>query len=190
MSTNVAGLAHCEFHRQLSSDTYDVNYARGSALLRNCTKQATAHQRLLDSWYDSLASFKQEAVTAPTCSKLLRDSDYANIALRERQLAEVIAVGFLTLTKLLRARAIQRRQRGLLDCSSASRLSPGAGLGWVVKLGLHAPAVHNLQLCTADTYLSVLVSTTIGASEARRDASTVGASQSCQGGTLQRTYEN
>ena len=149
----------------------------------HCTKQATAHQRLLDSSYDSLAPFKQEAVTAPTCSKLLRDSDYANITCKERQLAEVIAVGFLTLTKLLRARTIQQRQRSLLGCSFTLRLSPRVGLGWVVKLGLQAPAVHKLHRCTAGTHLPALVSATIGVSGAGRDASTGCASQSCQGCT-------
>ncbi len=59
----------------------------------------------------------------------MRDSDYANITCWERQLAEVIAVGFPTLTKLLRARAIQQRPGGLLGCSFASRLSPGVGFG-------------------------------------------------------------
>ena len=77
----------------------------------HCKQQATAHQRLLDSSNDSLAPFKQEAVTAPTCPKLLRDSDYANITCKERQLAEVIAVGFLTLTKLLRARNPLKTER-------------------------------------------------------------------------------
>ena len=149
----------------------------------HCTKQATAHQRLLDSSYDSLAPFTQEAVTAPTCSTLLHDSDYANITFEECQLAEVIAVGFLTLTKLLRAHVIQKRHRGLLGCCFASSLSPRVGLGWVVKLGLQAPAVHKLHRCTAGTHLPALVSATIGVSGAGRDASTGCASQSCQGCT-------
>jgi len=63
--------------------------------------------------------------------KLLRDSDYANITFSERQLAEVIAVGFLTLTKLLRARnrAATDRLAWLLHCVKVARLSLGFGVG-------------------------------------------------------------
>ena len=113
----------------------------------------------------------------------LRDSDYANITFRERQLAEFIAVGVETLTKLLRARNLSNDREACSAAPLRQGCRPESGLGWVVKLGLQASAVHNLHLacCTANEYLPALVSATIGASGAGRDASTVCAGQTPPG---------
>ena len=138
---------------------------------------------LLGSSYDSLAPFKQEAVTALTCSNCCVTQIIANITFRERQLAEFIAVGVETLTKLLRARNLSNDREACSAAPLRQGCRPESVLGWVVKLGLQAPAVHNLHRCTAGTHLPALVSATIGASGASRDASTGCASQSCQGCT-------